>query len=316
MSQNTWLCRLLLAVIFISAHGVASAQATRTWVSGVGDDANPCSRTAPCKTFAGAISKTAAGGEISVLDPGGFGGVTITKAITLDGAGTLASILNASTNGVVVNAGVNDKVVLRNLTINGAGTGLNGVRFLAGGSLMVDNVRISNNNGASPNGIGIAFLPSGTSRLTVVNSVIANNGTGGILVAPGAAGSAWASVSYSQITGNNGYGLRAQDRSLVAVSDTRATANGYQGILGVSASQYVDITVTDCVLTDNGNGPLDAGAIQSNGALSIVRIAGNTITNNQFGLWAPSSGKILSFGNNNVTDNDTDGVPTGTLTTR
>lgn len=316
MSQNRMLCRLLLAVIFISVHGVASAQATRTWVSGVGDDANPCSRTAPCKTFAGAISKTAAGGEISVLDPGGFGAVTITKAITIDGAGTLASILNAFSNGVVVNAGVNDKVVLRNLTINGAGSGLNGIRFLGGASLLVDNVRISGNGGASPNGTGIAFAPSGTSRLVVVNSVIANNGTGGILVAPGASGSAQASISHSQIVGNTGYGLRAQDRSLVAVSNSVATANGYQGILGVSASQYVDITVSDCVLTDNGNGPLDAGAIQSNGAASIVRIARNTITNNQFGLWAPNSGKILSFGSNNVTDNDTDGNPTGTLTTR
>src|SRR5579875_1175658 len=85
--------------------GQAQAQATRTWVSGVGDDVNPCSRTAPCKTFAGAISKTAAGGEIDVLDPGGFGTVTITKAITIDGGGTMASILASGTNGINVNAG-------------------------------------------------------------------------------------------------------------------------------------------------------------------------------------------------------------------
>src|SRR4051794_27676469 len=93
----------------------ASAQATRTWVSGVGDDANPCSRTAPCKTFAGAISKTAAGGEISVLDPGGFGAVTITKSITINGTGTLAGILASLTNGVIVN-GAGIHVVLRNLS--------------------------------------------------------------------------------------------------------------------------------------------------------------------------------------------------------
>src|SRR5207344_3414848 len=100
------------------------AQATRTWVSGVGDDANPCSRTAPCKTFAGAISKTAPGGEISVLDPGGFGGVTITKSITLNGDGTLASILvaGAGVSGIVVNAQPNDVVIIRNLSILGSGT--------------------------------------------------------------------------------------------------------------------------------------------------------------------------------------------------
>src|SRR3954470_15467436 len=98
--------------------------ATRTWVSGVGDDANPCSRTAPCKTFAGAISKTAAGGEIDVIDPGGFGTVTITKSITIDGQGTMASILASATNGINVNAGAGDTVILRNLSINGAGTTL------------------------------------------------------------------------------------------------------------------------------------------------------------------------------------------------
>src|SRR5688572_18374492 len=112
-------CLALFATSVLIGASAASAQATRTWVSGVGDDVNPCSRTAPCKTFAGAISKTAAGGEISVLDPGGYGAVTITKAITINGDGTLASILAVLTNGVVVNAGVNDRVVLRNISING-----------------------------------------------------------------------------------------------------------------------------------------------------------------------------------------------------
>src|SRR5215210_7039592 len=101
---------LAVFVVCLACSTLAQAQATRTWVSGVGDDANPCSRTAPCKTFAGAISKTAAGGEISVLDPGGFGAVNITKAITINGEGTLASILFSGTNGIIVNAGANDIV--------------------------------------------------------------------------------------------------------------------------------------------------------------------------------------------------------------
>src|SRR5437870_2432939 len=111
---------LVLSLLSIGITSLAHAQATRTWVSGVGDDVNPCSRTAPCKTFAGAISKTAAGGEIDALDPGGFGAVTITKAITIDGAGTNASILASTTNGIVINAGAADVVILRNLSINGA----------------------------------------------------------------------------------------------------------------------------------------------------------------------------------------------------
>src|SRR5205814_3945124 len=112
----------------------AQAQATRTWVSGVGDDANPCSRTAPCKTFAGAISKTATKGEINVLDPGGFGAVTITKSISIIAEGFLAGVLASSTNGVninIVNATATDVLVLRGLDINGNGTGFTGVNIIS-----------------------------------------------------------------------------------------------------------------------------------------------------------------------------------------
>src|SRR5437016_11965092 len=117
----------LTLLVICLRPSAAHAQATRTWVSGVGDDANPCSRTAPCKTFAGAISKTAAGGEINCLDPGGYGVVTITKAITINCEGTLGSILSALTNGVNVNAGPTDRVVLRGIEISGVGTGLTGI---------------------------------------------------------------------------------------------------------------------------------------------------------------------------------------------
>src|SRR4051794_7035359 len=132
MSMKKIVLSLSAVAALLCLSSVAQAQATRTWVSGVGDDANPCSRTAPCKTFAGAISKTAAGGEISVLDPGGFGGVTITKSISIVAEGGEGGILAAGTFGVTVNAGVNDVVNLRGLIIEGAGTGLIGVRFLAG----------------------------------------------------------------------------------------------------------------------------------------------------------------------------------------
>ena len=177
----------------------AFAQATRTWVSGVGDDANPCSRTAPCKTFAGAISKTAAGGEISVLDPGGFGAVTITKSITINGNGTHASIIGSLTNAVIINAAATDVVTLRHLDINGAGTGLKGIRLISAATLIVDDVvvqgfqtgietvvgntmvtrsQITNNREFGANGLG------GT--LTIESSTIASNqvavqATGGVV---------------------------------------------------------------------------------------------------------------------------------------
>src|SRR6478752_4772437 len=131
---------LSLLAITVLGTTVMYGQASRTWISGVGDDANPGSRTAPCKTIAGAISKTAAGGEIDALDPGGFGAVTITKSITISGEGTLASVLASGTSGIIVNnaTAVPIVVTLRNLSINGAGTGasgatvtgLNGIRML------------------------------------------------------------------------------------------------------------------------------------------------------------------------------------------
>src|SRR5215208_1046197 len=119
----------VLIVLALALPSSAFGQAVRTWVSGGCDDANPCSRTAPCKTFAGAISKTAAKGEINVLDPGGFGAVTITKSISIEAAGVIAGVLVSGTNAIIVNAASTDVVVLRGLTIEGLGTGLNGIRF-------------------------------------------------------------------------------------------------------------------------------------------------------------------------------------------
>src|SRR5882762_1399364 len=123
--------QVLAVLVFTGAFAsLAQAQATRTWVSGVGDDLNPCSRTAPCKTFAGAISKTADCGEIDALDPGGFGSVTITKSITIDGTGTLAGILASLTTGVIINAPSDKVITLRGLSINGACNGIRGINVL------------------------------------------------------------------------------------------------------------------------------------------------------------------------------------------
>ena len=158
----------------------AAAQATRTWVSGIEDDANPCSRTAPCPYLRRRYSKTAAGGEIDALDPGGFGGVTIIKAITIaqeEGVGE-AGILVAGTNGITVNAGANDVVVLRGLQFDGGPIGSNslaGVKFNTGAALIIQNCSIRNFTGGSPNGYGVAFTPSTTSTLFMSDTVVSNN---------------------------------------------------------------------------------------------------------------------------------------------
>jgi hypothetical protein len=165
------LCGGILAMMLAAAP--ANAQATRTWVSGVGDDANPCSRTAPCKTFAGAISKTAAQGEINVLDPGGFGAVTITKSITISSESFEAGVLVSGTNGIVISAGPLDTVVLKGLDIEGLGTGLNGITVLAGLNVYVINCRIHH---FINNGINMASSTSGA-RIVVQSSQVLQNGT-------------------------------------------------------------------------------------------------------------------------------------------
>jgi hypothetical protein len=151
----------------------AQAQATRTWVSGVGDDANPCSRTAPCKTFAGAISKTAAGGEINVLDPGGFGAVTITKSISIIADHVEAGVLVSGTNGIVINTLSTDHVLLEGLDIEGLGTGLNGVNIVGTGTIVIRRSSIRNFTGNGVNLVGTT-----NARVTVLDCIIKNNGGG------------------------------------------------------------------------------------------------------------------------------------------
>src|SRR3954453_18986166 len=163
----------------------ASAQASRTWVSGVGDDVNPCSRTAPCKTFAGAISKTAAGGEINVLDPGGFGGVTITKSITISSEGFEAGVLVSGTNAIIINALSTDVVILRGLDIEGLGTGLDGIKVLGSlAALHVEKCTINAFRGTNGSGIEIA-TSSGTTQVYIKDTIVRNSGQntgGGILI--------------------------------------------------------------------------------------------------------------------------------------
>jgi hypothetical protein len=166
------LCCGIVAMTLAAAP--ANAQATRTWVSGVGDDANPCSRTAPCKTFAGAISKTAPAGEINVLDPGGFGGVTITKSITISSEGFEAGVLVSGTNGININAQPADQIVLSGLDIEGLGTGLDGIKVFSAGAVYILKCKIHHFTG---NGINMNSNVA-NSRLLVKDSLITQNNIG------------------------------------------------------------------------------------------------------------------------------------------
>ena len=310
----------LLGLFFANA---AQAQATRTWVSGVGDDANPCSRTAPCKTFAGAISKTAASGEINVLDPGGFGAVTITKAITIsnDGVGT-AGVLVSGTNAIVVAAGATDAVTLRGLDINGVGTSLAGVQFNSGGSLLIENCKIYGFQAAGGAGIGINFQPGAAAKLWVKDTVVSNNGStggvlggsGGILIQPKSGGSVTAEIKHVQVLASFNNGIRVDGTisgagaTNVDFNDVTVDGSGGPGIVAATGSTIVNLMVDEVTSSNNAS-----FGIRSVGAGATVRLTRSTVTNNGTGLASLSSGVLASYSNNNVSGNATDGAPTTTI---
>lgn len=295
----TAVCAMVLGL----SASVASAQATRTWVSGVGDDVNPCSRTAPCKTFAGAISKTAAGGEISVLDPGGFGAVTITKSITINGEGTLAGILNSLVNGIVVNAAATDRVVIRNISIHGGTNGTNGVRFLAGKQLTLEKVTIT---GFTTIGVDMALAATGS--LFVKDSVISNTTTDltttGIRVNT-TSGFAIATLDNVRLEGLQ-IGLEAAANSRVNVSDSVLSGNSSTGILANTSTAVVNADT-------NQIGFNDFAGVNASVSGATIRLSNNTIFNNSNGILIAAGATVASDGTNRVVGNGSSAAPNGSV---
>jgi len=213
---------LVLAALLMPMPAVspANAQATRTWVSGVGDDANPCSRTAPCKTFAGAISKTAAKGEINCLDPGGFGAVTITKSISIICVGVEAGVLVSGTNGIVINVAATDRVLLEGLDIEGVGTGLNGVRVVGAGLIIIRNCSIRGFTQNAVELVGVTATPA--PRVLVQNSILTGN-AGGIFVHPTSPTVNNAEVLNTLIDTNTTFGIQVDGPSALVLSASTVT---------------------------------------------------------------------------------------------
>jgi hypothetical protein len=243
------LCFGVIAMMLAAAP--ANAQATRTWVSGVGDDANPCSRTAPCKTFAGAISKTAPQGEINVLDPGGFGAVTITKAITISSESFEAGVLVSGTNGIVVAAGANDVVTLVGLDIEGIGTGLNGISVTSGLQVYVIKCRIHH---FTQNGINMASSTSGA-KLLVKDSFIFQNGT----------------LNSNPLTGGVRIGGTANVGSLI---DTVVDSNQNFAVQATGAGNVIALTRSVVTNSTNGISLVAGGSAICFGPSNVVGGAG------------------------------------------
>jgi hypothetical protein len=296
-------------VFTLACATAAQAQATRTWVSGVGDDANPCSRTAPCKTFAGAISKTADGGEIDCIDSGGFGTVTLTKSVTIDGQGTLAGILAAGTNGVNVNdsgsGAPNTKIVkLRNLSIQGVGTGLVGINFTSGKAVFVENCFISGFKAGSGHGITVSLTVGGSS-LSVSNTIIEDNSGDGVR-ATTTTGTLRVGIDNCRLDKNNN-GAHALVGSLFVISRSELSNNVTNGVF---VENTASANVDSCFIHSTATGAATGSGINA-ASSGIVRLANNNIVGQQNGVNI-AGGTVFTFGDNKIRGNVND-VTGGTL---
>jgi hypothetical protein len=247
----------------------ASAQATRTYVSGTGNDTAACTMAAPCQTLQAALAMTAPGGEIYALNSANYGHVTVTKAVSIiGGQGTAGVLTPSSISGITINAGPSDVVNLRGLDIDGAGSGTSGIVFTTGGSLNVQNSVI---RGFTSH--GISFQPTGSSALYVADTLVANNANTGIM-----------------------FQSMSPANSIVVLNDVQAITNG-TGIAATGTSSTAVLTLKNSVVANN----IGVGALS--GGLSAISITNSTFANNGVGLSAQNAGAVLYAAQSTVTGN-------------
>jgi len=277
-----------------------SAQSVRTFVASTGSDANPCSRTAPCRTLQAAFNAAASGGEVVALDSAGFGSnLSINKSISIIGPpGIYAGITVFSGDGIDINAGAGDTVTLRGLTIVNQSSGVNGIVFTTGAALYIESCIV---NGFNPGGSGVAF--QGPGNLVVHDSAFRNNGDG---IALG--GSTTATLDQVRLEANTN-GLDAKDGVRVNVRNSVVSEN-IEGLFAASSTAApVEMNVENCLVSYSVDTGIIAG--QNSTGTTTVRVSNSTIINNgNFGLHNFAPATLLSRGNNTIEGNGTNTVGT------
>jgi hypothetical protein len=313
VTKSTLLSALLGALFVVGlAIAPAHAQATRTWVSGVGDDANPCSRTAPCKTFAGAISKTAAFGEIDTLDAGGFGALTITKSISIyNGSGGEAGVLVSGTNGITINAASTDVVNLRGLVIDGLHTSTNGIQVITAARVEIFECVIQE-MGSGAGTAGILVSPSsGTVTVGIYNSLMKENNAEGVLIKPSGGAIANVVISNSHIENNTSTTTTGTDGGVkanangggnvhLAISNSSISLNVGNGVVAVSGGG--NTATVDLNNVNISNNTMNGILSSASGGTSAVTVGASILSFNGSGATSlAGTGTVQSLGNNQVT---------------
>jgi IPT/TIG domain len=298
-----------------SASDQFSYGSSQTWVSSFGSDSNTCARAAPCQTFNGAMASTIPGGEINVLDPGDFGPLTITRAISIynDAFGVGGIIPGPATSGIIINAGVKDVVNMRGLLLDGAtASGTSGIVFNSGAGLNIENCVIQGFSGP-----GIELLPgvgsASAARFSVHNTSILNNGTG-VLIKPTGGIAATAAIQGITINNNLGGGLRVDGTGgsgavNVTIADSSVSFNTSNGINAVSGLGNVTVDIMRVIVQSNGSSGIQSN--QGNGGTASVTVGSSMIRGNIVGVTAIGGASSLSYSNNQVTGNNSNGSFTG-----
>ena len=321
MNRFRFALNLSALVIFtLAASSMARAQ-TRTWVSGTGNDADPCSFTAPCKTFAGALLKTSMNGEISVMNSGAYSTVTINKSITIDGHDNFASILASGTTGIIINltdpADTKKTVRLRNLNLQGTGgatggPGTVGIRILAADKVYIEDCLIEGfeATGAAPNGRGISDERSTPGKLFVTNTTVRNSRSNAVVIFPsgGSPQAINAIFDNVRVYGNGGTGIYAGPGTKVTIMNSNITGNGNAGIQADSVTGTTEVNLERTVVSNNTN-----YGIYSGPGPAIVRMSETLVTRNNTGLNF-AGGTIHTYGNCRIAGNTMgNGPPTSNL---
>jgi hypothetical protein len=313
MKHTTIIVAVGLALAAALTAAPAQAQNARSFVSGGGVDGNPCTRVAPCRTFAFAITQTNASGEILTLDPAGYGGLTIDKSISIVSSLGVGGVnMLTAGNAITINAGATDIVSLRGLTIDGLGIGSNGIVFNTGASLTVENSVIRGFTG-----VGIWFFPTAACKFSVSNSLVADNGASGIAVNASGSGAITGVLNRDEMNNNgrNGIVLNGSASTgivYVTVSDSVATNNGFAtpGFAGFYAFSALNQAPTTLVLVRSVTATNQYGLL-ARGQGATVRLANSAVTGNTSGWQIDNGGVAQSYGNNSI---DGNGTNTGSLT--
>ena len=303
--------KALASLIFALALCSTAQAQSRVFVSGLGSDANPCTRTAPCRTFQQAHNVVAAAGEVVVLDAAGYGQVTITKSVNIIGDGVYAGVTVPSGDGITINSATAE-VALRNLTINGLGTGTNGINVTSVATLHVEGCVISGFGVLNGNGIRVNLTADG-GHIFIKDTIVRNNGGDGIFITT-STGRVRASIDNCRSERNGSIGFFVFNDSRVTINRSVASGNPAGGFsatsAGSSSGATTEVSCEECVSSNNGQG-FEVNALT--GTSATIRVSHSTATNNiGNGFVALNTGVFESLKNNLVAGNGTD--TSGTIT--